>query len=55
MRAPLAPDLAAVPLFGGLPESTLEVFATRATTSHVETGAVIFSEGEPARALYVVQ
>ena len=55
MRQPGTTDLAKLPLFGGLPEGSLEAFARRAQTMDVSPGSIVFSEGEPAKALYIVE
>ena len=55
MRQPASTDLAKLPLFGGLPETSLEAFARRADTLAVAAGQVVFREGDAAKALYVVE
>lgn len=46
--------LAATPIFAGIEEATLAEAGGKATQRQVEKGTVLFSEGDPGRALYVV-
>jgi CRP-like cAMP-binding protein len=55
MRQPASTDLARLPLFGGLPESSLDAFARRAETIALQAGQEIFREGDAAKALYVIE
>jgi CRP-like cAMP-binding protein len=55
MLRPTSEDLGALPLFGGVPADALQRFAERAEVVDVPAGAIIFTEGEPARSLYVLQ
>jgi CRP-like cAMP-binding protein len=41
-------------LFGGLDDETLGVLARELPTAHVETGAVVVKEGDPAQEMFVV-
>ncbi|MDP2342840.1 MAG: cyclic nucleotide-binding domain-containing protein [Deltaproteobacteria bacterium] len=55
MLRPTSDDLGALPLFGGVPAEALQRFAERAEVVDVDAGTVIFTEGDPARSLYVLQ
>lgn len=46
--------LAATPLFAGLPKEVLESLVAELTLVHLEEGQVLFHEGDPGDALYVV-
>ena len=52
---PTSEDLGALPLFGGVPVDALQCFAQRAEVVDIDAGVVVFSEGDPARSLYVLQ
>jgi CRP-like cAMP-binding protein len=54
MQRPSASDLGALPLFGGLPDESLQKLADKLEVLHVEPGTVVFREGEAARSLYVL-
>jgi CRP-like cAMP-binding protein len=54
MRAIDRGFLATTAVFGGLPEHALTAFADVMRIVEVEAGAALFSEGEPARCMYVV-
>jgi len=47
-------QLAQIGLFGGLPQSALQHFATELARVQLEDGAVLFREGDSGRELYVV-
>ena len=55
MLRPTSEDLGALPLFGGVPADALKSFSERAEVVEVDAGAVVFSEGDPARSLYVLR
>jgi CRP/FNR family transcriptional regulator, cyclic AMP receptor protein len=46
---------AARPTFGGLSPAVIQTLDTITLTNHYPTGAVLFSEGEGSRGIYVVQ
>jgi len=46
--------LATTPLFAGLPQRVLEALVEELTLVHLEEGQVLFHEGDPGDALYVV-
>lgn len=46
--------LAATPLFAGLPKETLEALVANLTLISLEVGGVLFREGDPGDALYVI-
>lgn len=62
LRGPLSPEdeelaverLQALPMFGGLDKTTLRAVAQRLLLQHVPAHAVIYSEGSPGDALYLV-
>ena len=54
MQRPSASDLGALPLFGGLPDESLQKLVDKLEVMHVEPGAIVFREGEAARSLYVL-
>lgn len=54
-RAQIAAFLKTVPLFAGLGEQALGVFAQAAFLKRVEKGQVIFRRGDVAQAVYVVR
>ncbi len=55
MSQPTSQDLQALPLFGGLGPDALARFVERCEVMECTTGQVVFTEGEAARSLYVVQ
>ncbi len=46
--------LAATPLFAGLPSEALEALVANLSLVHLEAGGILFREGEPGDALYVI-
>lgn len=54
MSQPTSQDLQALPLFGGIGPDALARFAERCEVVCVAEGQVVFTEGEAARSLYVV-
>ena len=46
--------LAASPLFGGLPDSSLDLLLAMLVERHFEPGSTVFAEGEPGRSMYIV-
>lgn len=46
--------LAATPLFAGLPSEALEALVANLSLIHLEAGQVLFREGDPGDALYVI-
>lgn len=54
MTRPTAAELGKLPLFGGLAEDHLRIFAEAATVKAFEAGDRVFGEGEVARDLYVL-
>jgi CRP/FNR family transcriptional regulator, cyclic AMP receptor protein len=54
MRTPTVELLQALPLFGGLSPTSLESFVSNAQAVSFAPGDVVFSEGEPAKNLYVI-
>jgi CPA1 family monovalent cation:H+ antiporter len=46
--------LAATPLFAGLPKEALEALVSNLTLVSLESGSVLFHEGDPGDALYVI-
>ncbi|MFN0250268.1 MAG: cyclic nucleotide-binding domain-containing protein [Kofleriaceae bacterium] len=46
--------LAATPLFAGLPKEALEALVSNLTLVSLDTGSVLFREGDPGDALYVI-
>ncbi len=54
-RPSYAETLKRVPLFADLSEKEMAFLATRASRHRYRTGDIIFSDGEPARGLYVVE
>lgn len=55
MSQPTSQDLQALPLFGGIGPDALTRFAERCQVTEVPAGQIVFTEGEAARSLYVVQ
>ena len=47
--------LAQIPIFGGLPNAVLARIIDLAREVHVAPGGLVFSEGEPARAMFIVR
>jgi CRP/FNR family cyclic AMP-dependent transcriptional regulator len=54
MQRPSVADLGALPLFGGLPDESLQSLAHKTEVTEVVPGTVIFAEGDAARCLYVL-
>ena len=55
MKAPDPERLGASPLFGAIPKPQLALIAASAGRIELDTGAVVFEEGDTADALYVVE
>lgn len=54
MQRPSCSDLGALPLFGGIPEASLQKLIEQVEVVHVDPGSTVFREGEAARSLYVL-
>jgi CRP-like cAMP-binding protein len=54
MQRPSCSELGALPLFGGIPEESLQRLIEKVDVVHVDPGATVFAEGETARSLYVL-
>lgn len=55
MARPSAGDLGKLPLFGGLAEDALRIFAEAAVEKTIAKGGVVFHESDVARDLYVLE
>mgnify|MGYP001589762454 CR=1 FL=1 len=55
MSRPAAADLGKLPLFGGLAEDALRIFAEAATEKTYRVGEAVFRESDVARDLYVLE
>jgi CRP/FNR family cyclic AMP-dependent transcriptional regulator len=54
MQRPSCSELGALPLFGGIPDDSLQRLIEKVEVLHVDAGATVFREGETARSLYVL-